>query len=76
MSKFTISPADEIWALIKETQRNLERFSVEAERQRAEEKKQQAERWVEAEKQRAEEKKQQAVQRAEAEKRQAEAEKR
>ncbi len=61
MSKSIISPADEIWALIKETQRNLERFSAEAEKrqaeaekQRAEEKKQQAKRWAEAEKRSAE----------------------
>ncbi|MDE0518925.1 MAG: hypothetical protein OXH36_05155 [Bdellovibrionales bacterium] len=65
MSKSTISPADEIWSLIRETQRNIERFSAEAERQRAEEKKQQAERWAEAERQRAEEKKQQAGRKAE-----------
>ncbi|MDE0517954.1 MAG: hypothetical protein OXH36_00140 [Bdellovibrionales bacterium] len=68
MSKSTISPADEIWALIKKTQRNIERFSAEAESQRAEEKKRQAE----AEKQRAEEKRHQAERWAEADKRRAE----
>ncbi|MDE0119235.1 MAG: hypothetical protein OXM55_04415 [Bdellovibrionales bacterium] len=54
MSKSTISPANEIWALIKETQINLKRFSAEAEKQRAEAEKQQARRWAEAEKRSAE----------------------
>ncbi|MDE0119706.1 MAG: hypothetical protein OXM55_06850 [Bdellovibrionales bacterium] len=79
MSKSTISPANEIWSLIRETQRNLKRFSAEAERrqaeaekQRAEENRQQAKRWAEAEKQRAEEKKQQAKRWAEADRRKAE----
>ena len=70
-----MSPVEEIWALIKETQENLKRFSeetdkriAEGEKQRAEEKKQRAE----EEKQRAEEKKLQA----EEEKLQAEEEKR
>ncbi|MDE0118651.1 MAG: hypothetical protein OXM55_01425 [Bdellovibrionales bacterium] len=65
MNKSTISPADEIWALIKETQRNLKKMSMETDRQRAE-----------ADRQRTEEKKQQAQRWAEAEKRWAEAEKR
>ena len=68
MSKSIISPADKIWALIKETQRNLERFSAEAEKRQAEAEKQRAE----EKKQRAEEKKQQAKRWAEAEKRSAE----
>ncbi len=68
MSKSTISPADEIWSLIRETQRNIERFSAEAKKRQAEAEKRQAE----AEKRQAEAEKRQA----EAEKRQAEAEKR
>ncbi len=56
MNKSTISPADEIWALIRETQRNLKQFSAEAKKQKVEEKKQK----VEEKKQRAEEKKQRA----------------
>ena len=43
MNKSTISPADEIWALIRETQRNLKQFSAEAKKQKVEEKKQRAE---------------------------------
>ena len=57
MSKSTISPADEIWALIKKTQRNIERFSAEAEKRQAEAEKRQAEaekRQAEAEKWQAE----------------------
>ncbi|MDE0518366.1 MAG: hypothetical protein OXH36_02235 [Bdellovibrionales bacterium] len=61
MNKSTISPVDEIWSLIKETQRNLKQFSAEAEKRQAEAEKRQAE----AEKRQ-----------AEADKRQAEADKR
>ncbi|MDE0119155.1 MAG: hypothetical protein OXM55_04005, partial [Bdellovibrionales bacterium] len=43
MSKSTISPADEIWALIRETQRNLKQFSAEAEKRQAEAEKRKAE---------------------------------
>ncbi|MYE07615.1 MAG: hypothetical protein F4X95_02545 [Oligoflexia bacterium] len=42
MKKPIISPVDEIWSLIKETQRNLKQLSIEEKKHRAEEKRQRA----------------------------------